>query len=149
MNVSRSVVCSVTAFEEVRLFIRPTHIATDLFFAGLRTILSNIVITSGLHQCLATLLTSTHVVHCDRLQSVPMETELKADCAVPSGNVFEPRFGWEAVHPEAPLLLSLCSGGPRTFTPEHLRRRQYAEHTALWKVVSSCSMLATSMPELS
>ncbi|KAK9810914.1 hypothetical protein WJX73_007882 [Symbiochloris irregularis] len=79
------------------------------------------------------------------LQSVPMETELKADCAVPPGNVFEPRFGWEAVHPEAPLLLSLCSGGPRTFTPDQLRRRQYAEHTALWK--EYVELLASNMVE--
>lgn len=65
-----------------------------------------------------------------------MEPELKAECSIPEGHVFEPRFGWEVVQPDSTLLLSLCSGGPRSFTPEQLSSRQYADHAALWKVRS-------------
>lgn len=63
-----------------------------------------------------------------------MQPQLKTECKVPEGNVFEPRFGWEMVQPESSLLLSLCADGPRSFTPEQLRTRQYNDHAALWKV---------------
>lgn len=91
------------------------------------------------------LLDHPHTAQQGSLQDVPMQPQLKTECKVPEGNVFEPRFGWEMVQPESSLLLSLCADGPRSFTPEQLRTRQYNDHAALWK--EYVELLATNLVE--